>query len=377
MRPTTQRLPLLCALAAMLAVGASGCGTAGTTTSPTSGMASGAPSGAPATAAPTPSTTSDPCPDGRIRVGLVTDGGTIDDQGFNQAAYEGLMRAEAESCVDGDYVESASQDAFAANIAAYADQGYDAVVGVGILMSDALGDAAKLYPQARFISIDGIPGAGHDESWNTNGLSLFFAEDQAGYLAGALAAQMSKSATVGVVGGILIPPIERYVEGFVNGARAERPGITALWEYIPSFTDPDAGRAAAVRMIEQGADVVFSAGGTTGDGALVAACQREQIVIGVNTDQHPTLPEAQACLVSSAVKNVATSLFRALDTLADGNLRAGVTVDDASTDGIGLAPYHDLADRVPAEVTSRLDEVYRGLADGSIEPGVILDGATE
>lgn len=375
MRPTTQRPLLLCALAAMLAVGASGCGTAGTTTEPTGAAASSAASSTPTP--PAPSTTSDPCPEGRIRVGLVTDGGTIDDQGFNQAAYEGLMRAEAESCVDGDYVESESQDAFAANIAAYADEGYDAVVGVGILMSDALGDAAKLYPQTRFISIDGIPGAGHDESWNTNGLSLFFAEDQAGYLAGALAAHMSQSGTVGVVGGILIPPIERYVEGFVNGARAERPDVRALWEYIPSFTDPDAGRAAAVRMIEQGADVVFSAGGTTGDGALVAACQREQIVIGVNTDQYPTLPEAQACLVSSAVKNVATSLFRALDNMADGNLRAGVTVDDASTDGIGLAPHHDLADRVPAEVTSRLDEVYRGLADGSIEPGVVLDGATE
>ena len=372
MRPAVPRRPLLAA-AAILALVLAGCDDAGETTtaslqpSPTSS----------ATAAPSPTSTPDPCPESRIRVGLVTDGGTIDDQAFNQAAWEGIERAEAEGCVDGDYVQSESQDAFPGNIAAYADEGYDVVIGTGILMADALGDAAKLYPDTRFISVDGIPGAGHDESWNTNGLSLFFAEDQAGYLAGALAGQLSESGTIGVVGGILIPPIERYVEGYVNGARSVREDVSVLWEYIPSFTDPEAGRAAAVRMIEQGADIVFSAGGTTGDGALVAACQREQRVIGVNIDQYSTLPEAQACLVSSAVKNVSEALFQALESVADGTFRAGVTVGDASTGAIGLAPYHDQAAEVPQEVTDRLAEIYQGLADGSIKPGVVLDGVTQ
>ncbi len=372
MRPSVPRRALTAA-AAIVALVLAGCGDAGEAT-PADPQPSLMPS---ATVAVSPTPTPDACPEGRIRVGLVTDGGAINDQAFNQAAWEGIERAEADGCVDGDYVESESQDAFPGNITAYADEGYDVVIGIGILMADALGDAAKLYPGTRFISIDGIPGAGHDESWNTNGLSLFFAEDQAGYLAGALAGQLSASGTIGVVGGILIPPVERYVEGYINGARSVREDISVLWEYIPSFTDPEAGRAAAVRMIEQGADIVFSAGGTTGDGALVAACQREQRVIGVNIDQYNTLPEAQACLVSSAVKNVSEALFQALESIADGTFRAGVTVGDASAGAIGLAPYHDQGAAVPQEVTDRLAEVYQGLADGSIKPGVVLDGATE
>jgi basic membrane protein A len=373
MTTTPTRAPLLVGLAIVVAVLA-GCGGADATPTPAPVTS---PSPSPQSPAPSATPTTDACAGERIRVGLVTDGGSVEDQAFNQAAWEGIVRAEAEGCVDGDYVESESQDAFVGNIAAYADEGYDVVVGVGILMSDALGDAAKLYPDTRFIAIDGIPGTGHDESWNTNGLSIFFAEDQAGYLAGSLAGQLTGTGTIGVVAGILIPPIERYVEGYIDGAKAVRPDITVLWEYIPSFTDPESGRAAAVRMIERGADIVFSAGGTTGDGAIVAACQREQRVIGVNVDQYNTLPEAQACLLSSAVKNVSSALFQALEAVAGGSFRAGVTVGDARTDSIGLAPYHDLADEVPQAVTDKLAEAYKGLADGSIKPGVVLDGVTE
>ena len=121
----------------------------------------------------------------------------INDKGFNQSAYEGMeaAKAEAPTCFETEYIETTSQSDYAANIAQFTDSGSDVVIGVGFLLGDALGDAAKANTDIKFISVDGVPNPGHDESWMTNGESLFFAEDEAGYLAGVLAASMSTSAT--------------------------------------------------------------------------------------------------------------------------------------------------------------------------------------
>ncbi|MCK7499279.1 MAG: BMP family ABC transporter substrate-binding protein [Comamonadaceae bacterium] len=145
-----------------------------------------------ATAEPTPEPTASPAAalcDAKLKVGLVTDVGRVNDKGFNQSAYEGMESAKeaAPSCFETDYIETTSQSDYAKNIAEFADNGYDVIIGVGFLLGDAMGDAAKEYPDAKFISIDGAPGTGHDESWMTNGESLFYAEDEAGYLAGVLA----------------------------------------------------------------------------------------------------------------------------------------------------------------------------------------------
>ena len=115
---------------------------------------------------------------------------------------------------------------FAANIATFTGDDRDVVVGVGLLVGDALGDAATRAPGHDFIAVDGVPSTGHDDTWRTNGVSLLFAEDQAGYLAGVLAASMSEADHIGVVAGpVVIPPMERYVEGFLDGARSVRPAI--------------------------------------------------------------------------------------------------------------------------------------------------------
>ena len=131
-------------------------------------------------------------PASELKVGLVTDVGRINDKGFNQSAYEGMQAAAAAAptCFDTDYIETTSQSDYAKNIAEFTDAGYDVVIGVGFLLGDALGDAAMANPDIKFISVDGVPSAGHDTSWSTNGETLFFAEDQAGYLAGVLAASI-------------------------------------------------------------------------------------------------------------------------------------------------------------------------------------------
>ena len=283
-----------------------------------------------ATAAPTAEPTATPAAalcDEKLKVGLVTDVGRINDKGFNQSAYEGMEAATAlaPSCFETDYIETTSQSDYAKNIAEFADNGYDVVIGVGFLLGDAMGDAAKAYPNAKFISIDGAPGTGHDESWMTNGESLFYAEDEAGYLAGVLAASLTKSNTIGVVGGLLVvPPVERFVEGYINGAKATKSDITVKFTYTSSFTEPEQGKAAAQQMIDADADVIFAAGGLTGNGALLAACDAGMLAIGVDTDQFLTLPEADPCLVSSATKDIVASLQASLLRIAVGKFTAGI-----------------------------------------------------
>jgi len=367
-------------LVAGLAIIVAACG-GGATPAPTA-----APTAAPsveATAAPTAEPTASPAAslcDERLKVGLVTDVGRINDKGFNQSAYNGMVAATAlaPTCFETDYIETTSQSDYAKNIAEFADNGYDVVIGVGFLLGDAMGDAAKAYPNAKFISIDGAPGKGHDESWMTNGESLFYAEDEAGYLAGVLAASLTKSNTIGVVGGLLVvPPVERFVEGYINGAKATKSDITVKFTYTSSFVEPEQGKAAAQQMIDADADVIFAAGGLTGNGALLAAKDAGVLCIGVDTDQFLTLPEAGPCLVSSATKDIVASLQASLLRIAVGKFTAGFTTNNAANLGIALAPFHDNADKVSVETAKLLADTFAGLADGSIKTQVVVDGKTE
>ncbi len=370
-------------LFAGLAILVAACGGSGATASPSTAASvapSVAPSEAPSVApseAPSEAPTGLTC-DTPVKVGLVTDVGRVNDKGFNQSAYEGMLAAaeEAPTCFETEFIETTSQSDYAANIAQFTDSGSDVVIGVGFLLGDALGDAAKANTDKKFISVDGVPGAGHDETWMTNGESLFFAEDQAGYLAGVLAASLSKSNRIGVVGGlVVVPPVERFVEGYIDGAKSVNPDIEVDFVYTTSFVDPPQGNSAAKQMIDKGADVIFAAGGLTGSGALEAACQADGVfAIGVDTDQYETLPSVRKCIVSSATKNLVEAVKNALLRIAQDKFTPGFHTDDASTDGIGLAPFHDQEAAVSADVKALLDKTYAGLADGSIVPKVTIDG---
>ena len=368
-------------LFAGLAIFVAACSGGGATASPSAESA--APTVAPsveasAEATPEPSEATGVTCDEPLSIGLVTDVGRVNDKGFNQSAYEGMLAAAeaAPSCFETEYIETTSQSDYAANIAQFTDSGADVVIGVGFLLGDALGDAAKENPDVKFISVDGVPNPGHDESWMTNGESLFFAEDQAGYMAGVLAASMTESDHIGVVGGlVVVPPVERFVEGYIDGAKSVNPDIQVDFVYTTSFVDPPQGSNAAQQMIDNGADVIFGAGGLTGNGALEAACQADGVyAIGVDTDQYETLPSVQKCILSSATKNIVEAVKNSLLRIAQDQFTPGFHTDDASTNGIGLAPFHDMDADVPADVKALLDETFAGLADGSIKPNVVIDG---
>jgi basic membrane protein A and related proteins len=310
-----------------------------------------------------------------LQVGLVTDVGTVNDQGMNQSAHEGMLAAAevAPGCFEIEVAETAKASDFAANIARLTEDG-DIVVGVGLPMSDALGDAAKEHTDMTFISVDGVPSLGHDVTWQANGVSLLFAEDQVGYLAGVLAASVSDTDHVGVVAGpVFIPPMERYVEGFVDGARSVDPDIVVDTAYATSLSEPGEGKSMALPMTQAGADVIFGVGGTTGHGALEAACDAKALAIGAETDEYLSLPALRPCILSSAMKDVEQSVRDALLRVARGETIAGVNLQDASTGGIRLAPFRDRDPDVSPAVRSRVEAAMTGLADGSIVPNVTID----
>jgi basic membrane protein A len=318
----------------------------------------------------------------KLKVGLVTDTGGVNDKSFNQSAWAGVQKAAAEFGYDAKFIESKQTTDYETNIDAFATQNYDVIVTVGFLMGDATASKAKQYPKIKFAIIDNsyFPTKGvaycddtikdcYKDGGLTNVTSLMFQEDQVGFLAGVLAAGMSKTGTVCTVSGMQIPPVERYVIGFQNGAKWYKPDSKALNVYIPSFTDPATGKQTGVSMISQGCDVIFGVGGNTGNGGLLAAKEASLMAIGVDVDQYLTYPEVQSALLSSAMKNVDVAVYNYLKAVNGKTDTAGAVTANITNGGVGLAPFHDWDSKIPADVKTKIQAATDGLKNGSITTG--------
>ncbi len=324
------------------------------------------------TAEATAEATSEPSTGGNasdLRIGLVTDVGKVTDGTFNQYAYEGLKRAEKELGVKVDFIETVNPADYEKNIDQFASQGYDLVIGVGFLMGDAIKASAAKYPDINFAIVDSTY-----EETIPNVKGLVFSEDQAAFIVGALAASMSKTGQIGVVGGVEIPPVQKYVMGYEAGAKYVNPDIKVAKVYVPSFTDPAQGAEAAKNQIAEGADVIFGAGGQTGSGGIQSAADEGVYVLGVDQDEYYTTFKGGPApkLLSSALKRVDNAVFDTIKELVDGKFQGGQYLGTAANGGVDYAPFHDTESEVPADVKAKLDEIKKGLADGTIETGVKL-----
>ncbi len=299
-------------------------------------------------------------------VGLVTDVGEVDDKSFNQSAWEGVQRAEAELGALVEYVETKDAKDYAANIGLFADKNYDVIVTVGFALGEATAAAAAQYPDIKFIGVDQFQGAAI-----ANVAGLIFPEDKAGFLAGALAAQMTKTGTIAaVLGTDLVPPVVAFKVGYENGARYINPNINIISTFHPggmdvAFTDPEWGASTAKQAMDQGADVIFGAGGKTGNGALIeVAANAGKFCIGVDTDQWGTVPEAHPCLISSAMKLITPGVFDLIKAAQEGSFPAGNFLG-----ATGLAPYHDFDSVIPADVKAKINELDEALKSGALATG--------
>jgi basic membrane protein A len=307
-------------------------------------------------------------PDG-FTVRLVTDVGKVDDRTFNQYAYEGMQAAAKCFGFATSYIETASEADYAKNIDTTLQSKPPVIVTVGFLLADATLAAAKANPTVKFIGVDQF-----QKAYPTNYVGLQYNEDEGGYMAGVLAASLSKTGTIGVVGGRQdVPPVVKLVNGYKAGATSVNPSINVLSVYNDSFTDPTKGKSDAEQFIGEGADVIFGAGGKTGSGGVQAATQKGIWGIGVDQDEwYSTFESGKAPgadkLATSAVKRVDLGVFKQIVAALDGSFKGQVFVLTAANGGITYAPFHDA--KIPKAVADKVEATRKGLADGSIKTGI-------
>ena len=307
-------------------------------------------------------------------VGLVTDVGEIDDKSFNQSAWEGAQLAQSELSAQIDFIETGDAKDYATNIGLFAENGYDVIVTVGFALGEATAEAALQYPNISFIGVDQFQVWQFDDDESNdipNLTGLVFNEDKAGFLAGALAGLLTESNTIGaVLGTDLVPPVVAFKEGFENGALHTNPDAQFISTYHPggldvAFTDPEWGATTAKQAIDQGADVIFGAGGKTGNGALIEIAGNDGVYcIGVDSDQWETVPEAHPCLVTSAMKLITPGVFDLAELAKNGEFPSGNFFGN-----VGLAPFHDFDAEISDDIKAQLDEITTGVLDGSIPTG--------
>jgi basic membrane lipoprotein Med (substrate-binding protein (PBP1-ABC) superfamily) len=304
---------------------------------------------------------------------ITNEQGRINDGTFNTIAYAGLERAAEEFGLETTFIETVAATDYAGNFATCVDEGYDVIVTVGFLITDATLQAAKDYPEVFFIGVDQF----HAEAL-PNLVGLQFREDQGGFLAGAMAALMTESGTIAGVYGIPIPPVVKFRNGFEQGARYVNPDLNVLGVYIDDFNARDRGAAAAEQFLGEGADVILGAGGPTGSGAIAFAATEGAFVIGVDQDEYFTtfrLPDGTAApgaenIITSAIKRVDNGVYDMIGVLVNGEgfPETSLYVLEVANDGIGFAPANDAP--VPEEVTDQVTVILEGLRDGSIQTGV-------
>jgi len=321
-----------------------------------------------------------------IKVGLVTDIGGVNDQAFNQLAWEGIQKASTDMGFSVKLLESKQTADYEKNIDAFASEGYNVIITVGSLMGEATALKAKQYPNIKFAIVDNeyLPTSGsqtctgtvqdcYSDGGLTNVTSLMFAEQQMGFLAGVLAGGMSKSGFVCSISSMKTSRSDRYVISFRAGAVWQAgENIKGMNNYIniqtsdgnvPNVVDSTEGKKTAQKLINNGCDVVF---GIAANGALLAAKENNLMAIGFDVDQYNTYPEAKDALLTSTQKNVDVAVYNYLKTVADGSVRAGTSTSNLQNGGIGLAPFHDWDSKIPADLKAQIQKASDGIKDGSI-----------
>lgn len=306
-----------------------------------------------------------------VKVGLVTDVGKLSDKSFNANSWQGVLDAQADKslCVQGRAIESSQPTDYQKNMQQFADAGYNVVVTVGSLMSDDSVAFAKSHTSLKVVQVDPTGAEQAPPNW----VGLAFREDQAGFLAGALAGLYTKSNVIGGVYGLNVPAVVRYRTGFESGAKYTNPNVRVLGVYQPAgptaFNDPDWGKARGLEFLNQGADILFGAGGNTGNGALLAALQQQKTCVGVDVDQYVSYPDVDGCLITSAEKHLSVAVKTALTAIVHNQFHSGFLRFDAANGGVGIAPYHNYDSKVTSDMKTKLSGIQQQLAAGTLKTG--------
>ena len=279
------------------------------------------------------------------KISLILDEGGVNDQSFNQSSWEGALRAKEQFGVEVNYIESKSESEYLANIETAIDDEADLIIGVGFKLTDTIEEAAKSYPEQKFAIIDGAY-----EEIPSNVQPILFNEEEAGYCVGLIASKITKTNKLGFIGGMEIPSVTGFKDGFERALKEENPNIKLLTQYANSFTDGAKGKAIAQQMISQGTDIIFTAGGGVNQGAWEACSEANIKSIGVDMPSNQFAPNV---IITSALKRVDVGVESVIKDLVDGKFEGGkVKMFDLSNGGVG----YELTDRLPQEVIDFVED---------------------
>jgi basic membrane protein A len=325
-----------------------------------------------------------------LKIGLVTDVGTLDDKNFNQYSWEGAQ--DGATAIGAPAPKSAVSQVsadIAKNIQAFVDEKYDVIVTVGFAAGGDTIKAAKANPTIKFIGVDqGVcitPDAEPDGAFKCEGdpsallpnlQGINWKEQQPGYLAGIVAASLSKTGHIAAIGGTkAVPAVPNYIIGYRNGAMSINPAIKVEISYVSAapdkaaFGDPPGGQAFATQVLTQfpDVDVMFQVAGATGNGVLQAACDKGIMAIGVDVDQFVSAPATAKCTVVSAEKKLKKNVSDAVQRIAAGTDKGGKLVLDLTTEDVGLSSFHDFESQITADIKAKIDAAITALKDGSLK----------
>jgi basic membrane protein A and related proteins len=323
----------------------------------------------------------------KIHVGIVFDIGGKDDRSFNAAAWAGVKCAESGTLPDGRPcgksplgivlrdVEPGTPNAIEPAMRAFAERGYDLVIGVGFAQAPIMRAVARDYPNIRFAIIDGLVLNDDGKTSMPNVAGLLFKEHEGSYLVGMIAAKTSRTGTVGFVGGMDIPLIRRFEKGYEEGARAVNPRIQVVQNYVgvtdAAWNNPGKGKELSLAQMDKGADVIFAAAGNSGLGAFDAVEQAGTVngrathfVIGVDSNQNGVKP---GFVLTSMVKRVDNAVYDIVKEVVERRFRGGFHVYGLESDGVGYVIDDFNRTIVSSDAIAAAEEAKKKIIAGEIK----------
>lgn len=294
------------------------------------------------------------------KIGIVLSTGGLGDQSYNDAAYKGLRRAEKELGISFRFVEPANPSEFYGFLRDFSEADFDLIIGIGFQMADALEAVAKDYPNMNYLMVDepiDLP----------NVKSAVFDEAEGSFLAGVLAGLMTENNRIGFVGGMDVPLIKRFGNGYFAGARYVNENIRFYEAYcggLNPFNDPAKGKEIAISMIEQGADVLYHAAAGSGMGVFEAAHERNVFAIGVDSNQDSI---RKGTILSSMLKKIDVGIYTVVKDLVEGRFESGISIFNIENNGVGLSDFEFTKDIIGNENLEIIENIKKDIVEKRIK----------
>ncbi len=294
---------------------------------------------------------------GGYSIAMITDVAGVNDHSFNQSAWEGLEKAKKDLGVEVKYLESKQDADYSTNVETLIDEEVDLIIGVGSKLAPTIEQAAKDYPDQKFVIVDETY-----EKIPSNVETVLFKAEQSAYLVGLIAGKMTKTNDVGFIGGMDISVINTFKYGYMAGVKTANSKCKLQSQYANSFTDQAKGKAIANQMISNGTDIIFIAGGDVGTGAIEAIKEANKYAIGVDRDQSDLAPDN---VLTSAIKRVDIGVYETVKSFIEGKFEGG----SSTTYGLeqGAVGIPDTTSKlVPQDVLDYVNEEIKKLESGEV-----------